>query len=331
VSHSHLKASPPMTASKRLFRLVAVTIATAAPTIATAQSGSLSGVVIERARHIKLEGAAVSLAGTTLRKFTDRLGRFQFDSVPPGLYRMLVIRVGYAADSSTIVHLHPGERLEITAELGPSDSCQLAREQQQRQWKGQEEQLHAEPEALSKRLRLPALTQQGTGWSEVRYWDMSFEQPADGLLRIRRGRTRETAELFRWWPAEPDSSGGAMWAAAYRAAAFCDRLWLTSDSTYYVCRITLKPQDVEAFSVVLAQTRTDLLAHGPLPPLASTACEFPSTIVIDAPLTVVQIADTAGIHSVGLRSSLGVWPNTSVVLRLYYAFQLVSATYYVQP
>jgi hypothetical protein len=46
---------------------------------------------------------------------------------------------------------------------------------------------------------------------------------------------------------------------------------------------------------------------------------------------VLQIADTAGVHSVGLRSSLGVWPNTSVVLRLYYAFQLVSATYYVQP
>lgn len=49
---------------------------------------ALSGIVVDSVRRRPLAGAEVIIAGTSISAVTDSVGRFQFDSIPPGRHRV---------------------------------------------------------------------------------------------------------------------------------------------------------------------------------------------------------------------------------------------------
>lgn len=70
-------------------------IAIAAPAIASAQTGKLTGVVRDQATSQPLEGVEIFIEGTGLTTFTAANGRFFLVSVPPGNYTLIARRLGY--------------------------------------------------------------------------------------------------------------------------------------------------------------------------------------------------------------------------------------------
>lgn len=81
------------------------------PTWALAE-GTVKGIVSDRTSHGFLPGAVVSLKGTRYRAVTGNDGRYRFEDVPPGNYKLVVSYIGYdsyevdiavADDDSTIL------------------------------------------------------------------------------------------------------------------------------------------------------------------------------------------------------------------------------------
>ena len=76
----------------RPFRGVAILLMLAGPAAAQdrqpAAFSALDGIVVDSVRGGPLRGAAVRVAGTSRFAFTDSLGRFRVDSVPPGSYNV---------------------------------------------------------------------------------------------------------------------------------------------------------------------------------------------------------------------------------------------------
>jgi len=74
--------------------LVAMGGASRATAAQSGASGAIRGVVYDSLLHAPLGGAEVWLRGTERREFTERDGRFRFDSVPAGRYTIAVSHAG---------------------------------------------------------------------------------------------------------------------------------------------------------------------------------------------------------------------------------------------
>lgn len=78
----------------RIIQLAILLVTAASPTLAGAQQAApppfatLRGVVVDSVRGGELRGATISVEGTPGLAFTDSLGRYQVDRIPPGEYRV---------------------------------------------------------------------------------------------------------------------------------------------------------------------------------------------------------------------------------------------------
>jgi outer membrane receptor protein involved in Fe transport len=82
-----------------------------------AATGAIRGVVINDATGNYVQGARLSLAGTTRNEITDTQGRFLFGALPPGDYRIRAESAG--ADSGELsVHVASGVTAPATLRLG---------------------------------------------------------------------------------------------------------------------------------------------------------------------------------------------------------------------
>ncbi len=90
-------------ARQRCLRLLAYLPLLAVPTIAAAQSGTVTGKVTDVAGGGPLEAARVVLAGTTRIETTNREGVYTFRSVAPGTYAIRALAVGYRPVTDTVV------------------------------------------------------------------------------------------------------------------------------------------------------------------------------------------------------------------------------------
>lgn len=119
-----------------------VTLGFAAPACAepplSAPIGSIVGTVVDAANGIPLPGVRVTIVGTTRETVTDSTGRFKFDSVPGGHYKLSLTRTDYqpavseqiAVGGATVnatLSMHRGNgQLSVIAETSTraSDSLQ---------------------------------------------------------------------------------------------------------------------------------------------------------------------------------------------------------------
>ena len=80
-------------------------------------TGAIRGVVLNDATGNYVEGAQLSLVGTTRTAVTDSQGRYLFGALPAGDYRLRAVSVG--ADASEIsVNVLPGATVPTTLRLG---------------------------------------------------------------------------------------------------------------------------------------------------------------------------------------------------------------------
>lgn len=78
---------------------------------------TVEGEVLVRGTGVPLDGAIVVLPGLGRYTFSDELGYFRFDGVPPGDYFLRTIRLGYET-LETNVPLLPGEMLVVYMSRG---------------------------------------------------------------------------------------------------------------------------------------------------------------------------------------------------------------------
>jgi outer membrane receptor protein involved in Fe transport len=90
-----------------------------APTLLGAQSASVTGTVYDADAGVPLLGATVVLQGTPLSTRSDGDGRFAIGRLDAGRYTLVVVAVGFAADSLTEVVLAEGEWRVVTLSLRP--------------------------------------------------------------------------------------------------------------------------------------------------------------------------------------------------------------------
>ena len=81
--------------------LLRSTLATLLPSIAAAQTGTITGRVTDQAGGAALEAARVVLSGTTRIETTNREGRYTFRGLAPGNYQVRVLRVGYRPETQS--------------------------------------------------------------------------------------------------------------------------------------------------------------------------------------------------------------------------------------
>ena len=90
------------------------------PSVAAAQTGTVTGKVTDAAGGAPLEAARVVLSGTSRIETTDREGRFSFRAVSPGTYPLRVLRVGYRPATDTVTVADGGTATaDITMEAAP--------------------------------------------------------------------------------------------------------------------------------------------------------------------------------------------------------------------
>ncbi|MGQ0647151.1 MAG: SusC/RagA family TonB-linked outer membrane protein [Gemmatimonadaceae bacterium] len=94
-----------MQRKRRLHRLVIRTLTCAvvfSAAQAQAQTGSLSGTVIDRETKQPVEGARLVITGTALETQTNTRGEYRFLQVRSGVVQLGVLRIGYRAASDTV-------------------------------------------------------------------------------------------------------------------------------------------------------------------------------------------------------------------------------------
>jgi carboxypeptidase family protein/TonB-dependent receptor-like protein len=74
----------------------------AVPSLAAAQTGTITGKVTDESGGAPLEAARVVLSGTTRIETTNREGVYTFRAVSPGSYQLRVLRVGYRPTLDTV-------------------------------------------------------------------------------------------------------------------------------------------------------------------------------------------------------------------------------------
>mgnify|MGYP003322305877 CR=1 FL=1 len=90
------------------------------PGMASAQQGVVTGDVIAATSGQPINGAQVSIEGTSLGGLTNANGRFLITRVPAGTYTLIVVNVGYGTQSQEITVTAGGTtradfRLEVSA------------------------------------------------------------------------------------------------------------------------------------------------------------------------------------------------------------------------
>jgi hypothetical protein len=83
-----------------------------------AQSATVAGSLVNRESRTPVEGARVSIVGTSLLASSDAEGRFQLTGVPAGVRVMQVHAIGFAV-GSWVVQLDEGQNFRQTFELAP--------------------------------------------------------------------------------------------------------------------------------------------------------------------------------------------------------------------
>ncbi|HEU5080150.1 MAG TPA: TonB-dependent receptor [Opitutaceae bacterium] len=96
----------------------------AAPSAAQATTGSVTGRVVDSATGKYLEGAEISVEGTTLHATSQRSGGFTLSNIPAGA-QTLVINYPGLETKRQAVNIAAGAGTDIIARLEPSDVIQL--------------------------------------------------------------------------------------------------------------------------------------------------------------------------------------------------------------
>src|SRR6266581_130320 len=86
---------------RRSFRLV-LALGLLGPVSLLGQGGPIAGVVVNRASGAPIADAQVTVAGTTLRTFTNASGRFRFTDVPGTTAVLQVRRIQFRATQDTV-------------------------------------------------------------------------------------------------------------------------------------------------------------------------------------------------------------------------------------
>src|SRR5262249_21622522 len=91
-----------------------------------AQSGgTVTGTVIDGATGKFLEGADVSIEGTTIRATTEREGRFTLQNVPSGPHAVVIAYPGFESKSAAVT-VNAGQTAAVDVRLGASDVVTLS-------------------------------------------------------------------------------------------------------------------------------------------------------------------------------------------------------------
>ena len=102
----------------RFFRLLAaLTLAT--PIVGSAQSGTVTGRVTDRARGTPVTDATVIVVGIERGARTDDAGQYRIVNVPAGSQRVRALRLGYEAVVDT-VEVPPGGTVTVDFSLSPT-------------------------------------------------------------------------------------------------------------------------------------------------------------------------------------------------------------------
>lgn len=80
--------------------------------------GSVGGLLVDELTGVPVQQAVVSLEGLALQALTGSDGRFLFEEVPPGTYRLEIRHLGYRVDSEP-VELPPGHDLFLGMRVAP--------------------------------------------------------------------------------------------------------------------------------------------------------------------------------------------------------------------
>ena len=115
-----IRGGPNMT--RRVFAALSafalpLVLAAAGPTLASAQTGRISGSVADSA-NMPLAGAQVTVTGTSLRSVSDDAGRFVISGVSPGTYEVRTQRVGQRAVTMAGVVVRANEETKLSVILG---------------------------------------------------------------------------------------------------------------------------------------------------------------------------------------------------------------------
>lgn len=86
---------------------------------ALAQTGSITGVVVDSETGETLIGATVTVPGTEMGITTDLDGRFQLGNMEPGTYELVFSYIGYHSKTVQGVEVSPGQVTEINLTLSP--------------------------------------------------------------------------------------------------------------------------------------------------------------------------------------------------------------------
>ncbi|MFC1511881.1 TonB-dependent receptor domain-containing protein [Candidatus Latescibacterota bacterium] len=82
-----------------------------------ADTGTLAGVVTDRANAAPIYGGTVSLLGETRGAVTNERGEYEITGIPPGLYNVRFVMIGYQTLVRTNVVISPGRVAELSVQL----------------------------------------------------------------------------------------------------------------------------------------------------------------------------------------------------------------------
>src|SRR5512143_2871994 len=89
------------------------------PLLAQSPTGSIAGRVLAAGSELPLAEAVVTVDGVGVRAVTTASGAFRLDSVPPGVYTLRAVAIGYAPAVRTDIAVGSGKPTEVTLVLAP--------------------------------------------------------------------------------------------------------------------------------------------------------------------------------------------------------------------
>lgn len=185
--------------------LSGVVAALAAPPAAPSQTGTITGAATELETGAPVPFSLVRLLSgdEAVRGIvTDSAGRFRFESLPAGEYRLRLDRIGFAPVSSPVLRLAPGEALrhDLRARMAPIELAGVVVRAGDTCFPFDRLGEAPDLEALWREARKGAETRRQF---ELQY-RYSFRRQHEGLIRLRIGRDqrvlRDTVIVH-----EPDS------------------------------------------------------------------------------------------------------------------------------
>ena len=96
--------------------LSAMLLAAAAPSVAHAQAGRVSGTVTDSS-HAPLAGTQITIVGTRMSTVSDGSGHYSISGVPAGSYTVRVQRIGQRAKAIENVTVTPGQTTNVDVSL----------------------------------------------------------------------------------------------------------------------------------------------------------------------------------------------------------------------